>query len=211
VNIIIAGGGKFGYKAAMSLKEIAKIVVVDANPKCYASSLSHIELVIGDAIEYITELMMNKIIPDYIVPCIPGNLVAKIFINFMSKFGFKVIKDEKNFINALQKIKKDVIIIADKDSATIVASYAKDFICPSNCKSPKICPMSNKIIDPLYSILNIGENGKIFVSKLLNEGVGGISGRELYEELIFRMKIGGSFYIGTACECHGIVNFLRID
>lgn len=212
MNVIIAGGGKFGYKAAVDLKEIAeRIVVVDVDPKCHASSLPHVEFVVGDAIQYITELMINKIIPDYVIPCLPGNLAAKVFINFMSKFGLKVTKDEKSFTNALQKIKEDVIIIADENSATIVASHAKDFICPSSCRAPKICPISNKVIHPLYSILNIGGDGKIFVSELLTEGVGGIRGKELYEELIFRVKMSGSFYVGTACECHGIVSFLRID
>lgn len=212
MKVVIAGGGKFGHKAAVDLKEMAEeIVVVDVDPSCRASDLPHIKFVVEDAAHYIAELMINNMIPDYIIPCLPGNLAAKIFVNFISKHGFKITKDERGFINALRKIEEDVIIIADRDSATIVASYAKGFLCPSNCKSPKICPKSNKIIHPLYSMLDVGGSGKIFVSRLLTEGVGGISGKELYEELNLRVKTSGPFYVGTACECHGIVSFLRIE
>lgn len=210
MNIIIAGGGRFGCKAAEELKKIAKkIIVVDVDPNCPASKIDGIDFVIDDASHYIIELMIKGIIPDFIVPCMPGNLAAKIFVNFLSRHGFKVEKDVEGFKNALSKIEKDIIIIAE--DATIVASHSKGFICPSNCRPSKICPISNKIILPLYSILNIGENGKIFISKLLAEGVGGISGIELYKELKSRVKANQSFYVGTACECHGIITFLRVD
>lgn len=213
MNIVVAGGGRFGSRAVIKLKDTAeKITVVDINPNCHASKMSGIDFVVRDAPRYIAELMVNNIVPDYIVPCIPGNLVARIFIEYLSLLGFRIAVDEEGFINALSKIGKDIIIIADKSSATIVASHAKGFLCPTNCRPLEVCPISNKAIRPLYSILDFGVKGRIFISRILVNGVGGISGREIYEELSLRSKMrpGSPLYIGTACECHGIVSFMRI-
>lgn len=213
MNVVIAGGGNFGARAATKLREIAgKVTVVDVDPNCPASRINDINFIVGDASEYITKLMVNREIPDFIVPCVPGNLTARIFINFLSGLGFKVVMDEEGFARALPKIRKDIIVVADRSSATIVISRAKDYMCLPNCRQLEVCPVTKKATYPLYPILDVGGLGKIFISRPLSDGVGGISGKELYEELILKSKMKPSFslYIGTACKCHGIVSFMRV-
>ena len=210
--VVIAGGGKFGVKAYNELSLLSKkIIIIDKNPNCIASKMK-LELIIEDAPKYITELLEKNIIPDLIVPAIPGNLIAKIFLYYINKQGLIVEKNLEDFNEFLLKIPKDIIVKADEKNTTVVLSHAKDFLCPDNCIPKNICPITKKKIIPLYVYVNEALHKdnlakKIFISKMISSSIGAISGKEVYEEI---KELKNNLCIGTLCECHGIISFLKI-
>jgi hypothetical protein len=210
--VVIAGGGRFGVKAYNELSSLSKkIIIIDKDPNCMANKMK-LELIIEDAVKYISELLEKNIIPDLIVPAIPGNLIAKIFLYHFNKQGLIVENDIENFNILLSKISEDIVIKADEKNTTVILSYAKGFLCPDNCIPKDICPITKKKIIPLYVYVNeaLDEDNlakKIFISKIISNSIGAINGREIYEEL---NKIKNSLCIGTLCECHGIISFFKI-
>jgi len=209
--VVIAGGGRFGIKAYNELYSLSKkIIIIDKDPNCIASKMK-LELIIEDASKYINELLEKNIIPDLIIPAIPENLIAKIFLYYFNKLGLIIENDIENFNIVLSRISKDIIIKADEKNTTMILSYAKDFLCPDNCIPKDICPITKKKIIPLYDYINKVINNKlikkIFISKIVANSIGAINGKEVYEEL---KKIGDNLCLGTLCECHGIISFFKI-
>jgi hypothetical protein len=51
----------------------------------------------------------------------------------------------------------------------------------------------------------------IFKSTLIDRGIGALDGNEVYSELVKLSKDLENYTlcVGTACNCHGIITFLR--
>ncbi|MGC8936699.1 MAG: hypothetical protein ACP5KV_04970, partial [Candidatus Methanomethylicaceae archaeon] len=186
--------------------------MVCSNPsKCAVGS----RLVVDDAASYATKTMRGGSVPDIIVPAIPGNSLAMIFARWISDTGFSVEPDAESFKRTSREIPKELILTENENMATLILSYAKDFMCSPWCKEPEICPVTGeKILKPVHSIMTgIGffTCNEVFRSKLIGKGIGAVDGRQVYNELI-KLPHDKEFYtvcVGAACQCHGIFTFLR--
>jgi hypothetical protein len=224
---LVLGGGKFGTAALKALvRRCRRVVVVDKDPNCPASKALRMvcsdpsrcevgaRLVLGDAVAYAAEIMRRGKIPEIIIPAIPGNSMAMLFMRWLSGTGFSVAPDPESFEKASARVPKDVVLLEDKNSGTLVLSHAKGFACNPWCDEPEFCPVTGKKIMPIYSILkNIGfcAHRSIFRSTLIDRGVGAVDGNGVYSELMRLPRDMENFTlcVGTACNCHGIVTFMK--
>ncbi|MBC7112695.1 MAG: hypothetical protein H5T34_01515 [Candidatus Methanomethyliales bacterium] len=225
---LVLGGGKFGTIALKAMvRKCRRVIVVDKDPNCPASKALRMvcsdpsrcevgaRLVLGDAVAYATEIIRRGNIPDIFIPAIPGNSMAMLFMRWLSEIGFSVAPDSEAFEKVSAEIPKDVVLLEDKKSGTLVLSQAKGFTCNPWCDEPEVCPVTGKKITSLHSILaNIGfcDHRSIFRSTLIDRGVGAVDGNEIYSELM-RLPKGIENYtlcVGTACNCHGIITFMKV-
>ncbi|MCS7102963.1 MAG: hypothetical protein NZ992_03675 [Candidatus Korarchaeum sp.] len=232
--ILVLGGGRYGSIAVNRLKEKSKtILVVDRNPNCLAAtyvdklvtsfsprdiSQGGVFLLIEDGMSLLLDLMKGNIVPAFIVLTVPRNVMASLFIESIRMEGFNIKFDKEYMEKTALNIPEEYILVKDPEYGVIVTSYARQDVCVEGCVQPLICPLSgerrNKPMIELLRQLVSGDYVKIFESHLIERDVGGVPGEEVREALeSFRnghLKKGAKIAIGTACKCHGIVNFMNI-
>jgi hypothetical protein len=234
--VFIMGGGKFGTEAVKYMKNNnAKVLVVDINPHCIAKSEVTIEanelqtscnlvdgqaaFLLGDAINILLSVLETKM-PDLIVTAIPGNVVAKVVEKWLEKKHI-TLKPNRNIVpKVLENIPKSLLSFVDEDCAVIIVSYMPpNMSCRKNCLPPKgMCASTGRLklatMDRLleFSVQNLTNLAGIFVSRQLTGGLGAIEGKELHSFLRKVEKINKQYTlaIGTACDCHGIVSFVKL-
>jgi hypothetical protein len=235
--VFVMGGGNFGTKALKYLKaEDTKVLVVDVNPDCMAKSEVDVQaadldvtdslvdgqtaFLVGDAVELLLPLLETKV-PDLVVTAIPGNAAAKVVESWLSKRGYKLEPYLKVIPRVLENIPKSLVSFVDEDSAVIVVSYMPSHMrCRENCMPPKdFCASTGRpkltSMDKLleFSVYNLTDVSTIFRSRQLTGGLGAIDGKELYS-LLKRLETPHKTFtlaIGTACDCHGILNLTKIE
>ncbi len=230
------GGGKFGTNALRFLKDKgAKILVVDVNPICEASSevdlletdLGFIDslgdgqaaFLIGDAINFLMELLEVRV-PDILVTAIPGNAIAKVVESWLVKRGHKLQPYLEILPKVLENIPESLVSLVDYVCGIIVVSYMpSNMRCRENCVPPKsVCPSTGRPkIGSIYNILKFGVYNLTDISGVLYStqvagGLGVIKGDELNSLLkqLAKKQRPCTFAIGTACDCHGILNLLKL-
>jgi len=236
--IVVAGGGHFGAKAVTFAKDMySRVVVIDNKLDCEASRFveeivkeGHIRralnieagsatLFVYDAVEFLVNLL-GITAPDYIVPTIPGNLAGKVVKRWLECKGL-VVESKSNAMKSMVKdIPESLILHYDEDVGIIITSYMfKGSLCRVPCDQPlDFCPTTGRIkIGPMHRILAYATYDKVALSKILvghliGEEVGCFQGSELTSFLsdIERLKAPYSLAIGTACDCHGILNLFSI-
>jgi len=234
--VFVMGGGRFGKKALTYLKSKgAKVLVVDINPDCMASSEVDVlgvdlsvlvslrpgqaAFLVGDAVDLLTSLLETTI-PDLIVTAIPSNAVAKIFEVWLAKRGIKLEPYNKIVPKVLENIPRSLVSFVDKNSGVIVVSYMpSNKRCRENCVPPKgICastgrPKLTSMTKLLkFSVFKHTDFSGILCSKQLTGGIGAINGKELHS-ILKRLDVYHRPYtlsLGTACECHGILNLGKV-
>jgi hypothetical protein len=231
----VMGGGKFGTNALQYLKaKGCKVLVADINPDCTAKSEVTIQaadldvagslsdgqaaFLLGDAVEFLLALLETKV-PDLVVTAIPGNAVAKVVAGWLSKLGGKLEPYRKLIPRVLENIPKSLVSFVYQDSAVIVVSYMpSNMRCRENCVPPKdFCAVTGRpklaSMDKLleFSVYNHTDASAIFRSMQLTGGLGAIDGKELYSLLKRLEKLHKPYTlsIGTACDCHGILNLFK--
>jgi hypothetical protein len=235
-QVLIMGGGKFGTRALTYFKnKCAKVLVVDLNSNCIASSHVDIEsddirvydslkpgqsaFLAGNAVHLLDEMIICTKIPNLIVTSIPGNAIAKVCSIWLSKRGI-ILEPKKEAIPALlQNIPESLVSFVDQDSASIVVSYMPFGIsCKENCfppdnmcaktGRPKICSMDKLLEFAVYDIVDVS---CILLSRQLTSGLGAIQGKDLISKLnrIGQIKSDSTLALGTACDCHGILNLFK--
>lgn len=236
--VVIAGGGYFGTEALISAKEsFAKIILLDVFPDCKASGLvdeiingidlgealnvkaNEAKLFICDAIRFLVDFL-KKVIPDYIVPAVPGNLTGKLVMTWLEDQGFKINFESRLLKEVLEDIPKSMINYYDEDSGIIVTSYMpKGSLCKIPCDQPlEFCPTTGKPkAGTMYKILEYATWDKVKASKILcsqklQRNVGCFKGGELASFLSYidRIERPYSIAIGTACACHGILSVFSV-
>jgi S-adenosylhomocysteine hydrolase len=233
--VFVMGGGKFGTNALQYLKtKGCKVLVADINPDCKAKPEVDVHttgldvtdsladgqaaFIVGDAVELLLALLEIKV-PDLVVTAIPGNAVAKVVEGWFLKHGCKL----EPYSDAVQKVLKNIpeslVSYVDVDSAVIVVSYMPSNLrCRENCMPPKdFCASTgrpklasmNKLLR--FSVYNITDASAIFRSRQLKGGLGAIKGNELCSilERLETLREPCTLAIGTACDCHGIVNLTK--
>lgn len=234
--VFIMGGGNFGTKALRYLKtKGCKVLVADVNPDCIAKSEVTVQaadldvtdslvdgqaaFLRGDAAEFLSALLETQV-PDLVVTAIPGNAAAKVVENWLSKRGRMLEPYSRVIPRVLENIPKSLVSFVNQDSAVIVVSYMPFHMqCRPNCMPPKdFCTSTGRpklaSMDRLleFSVYNLIDASEIFRSRQLKGGLGAIYGKELYSLLKRLETIHKTFTlaIGTACDCHGILNITKI-
>jgi len=236
--ILIVGGGHFGKEAIISSKSsLAKVILIDPNENCLASSfadekvynydfekLSKINsgkaiFFIVDGIEFLIKLIKEGKIPDFIAPAVPGHLAAKVLKTFLEDSGLKV----ETFFEVgkiIEDIPKSLIINANKENGIIVLSYMpKDKSCNLPCDQPKeYCKTTKRPkFGPIYKLMEFAIWNKvdtycILRSYKLETAVGCFEG-EIFYSFLNELKTKSPPYnlaIVTSCGCHGVVNFFSV-
>jgi hypothetical protein len=235
--VFVMGGGRFGKKALTYLKgKGAKVLLVDKNPECKASSEFDILAVdlndlvslrsgqaaflVGDAVDLLASLLETNI-PDLVVTAIPGNSVAKIVEVWLAKRGVTLQPYNKVIPNVLENIPKSLVSFVDETYGVIVVSYMPfNKRCRENCFPPKeICALTGspkltsmaKLLK--FCVFKHTDFSGILCSKQLTGGLGAIDGKELHSILkqLETFHKPYTFSIGTACECHGILNLGKVN
>jgi hypothetical protein len=234
--VLVMGGGKFGTNALRYLKdEGAKVLVVDLNPDCSARSevnvlaadcngLDSLEesqaaFLVGDAVDFLLSLLETKV-PDMVVTAIPSNAVANVVEGWLTKRGVKLEPYLEVVPEVLENIPESLVSFVDYVCGVIVVSYMpSEMRCKENCMPPKdFCALTGRpklaSMDRLleFSVHNITDVSGILWSRQLTGGLGAIDGKELFSLLkrLERLSVPYTFAIGTACDCHGILNLSKV-
>lgn len=234
--VFVMGGGRFGKKALTFLKgKGAKVLVVDKNPECKASSEVDILAVdlsvlvslrpeqaaflVGDAVDLLVSILETNI-PDLVVTAIPGNAIAKVVELWFARRGIKLEPYTKIIPKVLENIPKSLVSFVDETSGVIVVSYMpSNKRCRENCVPPrrfcastgrpKLTSMSKLL---KFSVFKHTDFSGILCSKQLTGGLGAIDGKELHS-ILRQLETFHKPYtlsIGTVCECHGILNLGKV-
>jgi hypothetical protein len=230
------GGGKFGKKALSYLKAMgAKVLVTDTNPKCGASLevdvkatdlgiINSLEagqsaFLVGDAVEHLL-LLLETNLPDLVVTAIPGNAVARVVEMWLSKRGYNFEPNRKAVADVIENIPKSLVSFVDIESAVVVVSYMpSNMRCRENCLPPKgFCAVTgrpklatmNKLLQ--FSVYQLADISQILTSHQLTGGLGAINGKDLCFLLKHLETLEKNFTlaIGTACDCHGVINLAKV-
>jgi hypothetical protein len=234
--VFVMGGGKFGTNALKYLQDQgAKVVVVDVNPECLASSevdfvsdklnvFASLEsgqsaLVVGDAVELLLSALKQRSL-DLIVTAIQGNAVAKVAELHVTNKGMKFEPYRDVVSEVLKNVPESLVSFVDENSGVVVVSYMpSDLRCRKNCVPPRgVCAVTGRpklaTMDRLlvFSVFGLTDMSGVLVSKQLTGGLGAIEGKELDALLKKLDKISGpcTLAVGTACDCHGVLNLARV-
>ena len=235
-RVLVMGGGRFGANALEYLTaNNAQVLVTDLNPDCTASSKVDVEaadlgalnslangqsaLLVGDAVDSLL-VLLETTVPDLVVTAIPGNAVARLVEKWSSKRGYKFEPYPQAVSKVLENIPTSLVSFVNEPSAVIVVSYMpSNMRCRDGCMPPKgfcattgrpkLAPM-NKLLE--FAAYNNTDFSRILWSRDLTGGLGAIDGKELFS-LLKRLEAHRKSFtlsIGTACDCHGILNHVKI-
>jgi hypothetical protein len=208
----IIGAGRFGRIAVKRINRsmpVADITVVDQKPSTIEGS--YITRVNAEGIAWLVAGLDQRSAVDMIVPAIPVHVAAQ----------WLVRKLAKNYdVHPMQIpnvwLKRMPHACRGKTGQAFV-SYA-DFICPDNCPEPKkICTYTAKPrpmdLFRLLGGLDFDDVLPIVLrSHQLLPGVGGIYPADLLKMLDTAIENDERpLMVATACRCHGVVNFLRLE
>jgi hypothetical protein len=235
-TVFIMGGGKFGTNALRYLKANGcKIIVADINPDCQAKSEvtvqtnvlkvldslknGHAAFLEGNAIDLLLAIM-EKSVPDLIVTAIPGNIIAEVVKGWLAKHKLKLETYNEVIPKVLENIPKSLLSFVDKDLGVVIVSYMPaPMRCRKNCMPPKnVCALTGRTkltsMDRLlkFCVYNQTDISRILLSKQLTGGLGAVEGIKLCSlfEQLEKLHAPYTLAIGTACDCHGVLNLLKI-
>ncbi|RLG02569.1 MAG: hypothetical protein DRN61_06245 [Thaumarchaeota archaeon] len=230
--VFVAGGGRFGASVIRFFKESGvKTLVVDVNANC--SAREHVDfvaenlegldfskgvnMIIADAVDVLIELLSRGVIPEHIVPTMPGHFAGKILKNYLERKGFTITPSIPLLRGAFRKLPKDLAVLVDEINSVIICSYMPfDKKCKTPCVQPTVCPVTGRRKErAMFEILREAAGAAnivcILQSKLIAENIGAFSGEELVKTLSECVRRSNyTIAIGTACKCHGIINFFEV-
>jgi len=181
-------------------------------------------LFVCDAVEFIVRLMMITA-PEYIVPAMQGHFAGKLVKKWLECEGLEVKSTSNVVENVLKDIPQSLILHCDKEMGVIITSYmSKGDLCKVPCDQPVDICLSTGIakIGPMHRILAYAAHDKVTLSKILvghtlwgRKGgeVGYFQGSALMSFLsdTKQLKTPYSLAVGTACDCHGILNLFNVS
>jgi len=231
--VVCLGGGEWGAKGARIAKNNrVNAIVIDKDPDCIAREVTDMVIAeqdlrkldiegvafyIGDAVKALIRIL-KVTTQAWIIPSIQGGFSGQLTERWLTSKPVKVIRSGKLVNSALQGLSPKLVFSADRRLGTLITSYMPEGIkCKPDCSAPKKCPVTGlRRISPMYELLEFSlcevvDHYKIFVTQQLG-GIGGIPGSEVKEalEYIYKLDPPYSLAIGTACRCHGLVDFFEI-
>jgi len=235
----VAGGGRYGSGALKFFLKTPewKAVICDENEKCEASHLvrtstklsgvndvlgmTQPRLIIGDAVETLTQLLLQGIVPDVVVPCVPFHFAAKVLTSYLTHKTLCVQPLVQPLKEAFEESQLQGIEyrIDDRHALAVASKMPFNLRCAAGCNQPQICPVTKKELrKPMYDViadllkLTKVKFTKVLRSHLLSSNVGGFSGEELKRSLDFTaMDKPRTLALATSCSCHAVINAFRIE
>lgn len=231
--LVCVGGGRIGSDAALLGKGKGwTVVVIDRDKACYAKGIADeilhfsilggflkegkVTLVLGDATEVLLHII-EKRIPEYVVPGASGHLLAKFSVSFLERRGLLLKPDSPSSIEVVRQLPGEIVQVLDEENGLIVVSrMPQDLACLDDCKQPMNCPVTSDVLSsPVHEIINntisgCTDRGVVAVTSWLGH-YGALKGSTIEKTLdILRdLKEGELLGIATSCRCHGIINLLR--
>jgi hypothetical protein len=212
-TVWIIGAGQFGEKAAVRLRlkyPEAAIIVVDQD----RSALDRAEGVataveVGDGAVYLAEHLTVSEEPDWIVAAVPVHLAFE----WLCKRLSPVYRVEKLTVPGTLTQKLGCVVKGE--DGRVYTSLA-DFICPNNCPEPvDLCFVTGKprpidLYQELSTVDPLQMTPVIVVSRQLLPGVGGYRPGDLFDALRKVEACRGPVLLGTACQCHSVLDAFRL-
>ncbi len=214
-TVLIFGGGRYGTKAVKFAKKrnVRRVIVVDNNSYCSARKFLSTDEFIPMRKSGILNLIM-EIKPDFIIPAMPGHTAGRLF---REVFNLKPFPEGLAIV--VRYLPQSLISRKDRATSTLVLSYmSKEKTCREDCIPPdEYCRLTKEPRPaPVYALLNYAifrkfDINKIFVSEQISVGLGGIR-TEIIIEFLNKVKkeLPQTLAIGTACQCHGILNLFKM-
>lgn len=208
----IIGAGRFGKIAVKRItKRIdgASITVVDKQFMAYDHA--GITSIRQDGIQWLDTMLGPDAPVDMIVPAIPVH-VAAAWLKHKNKklYDIQPLPIPDSWLAPMPNALRGKV-------GQVYVSHA-DFICPDNCPEPeKICTHTGKPrpMDLFRLLARLGLEGVLPIvlrSHQLLPGVGGIYPSDLFKALdTVRTNPRRPLMIATACRCHGVVDFMRLE
>lgn len=208
----IIGAGRFGQIAVKRITRHipgATISLVDKKP--FSTDDAGITRICADGIEWLSAMLDQDAPVDMIVPAIPVHVVADwLILNLKNSFDINPIRIPDSWLTQMPNA------LRGKTGQAFV-SYA-DFICPDNCTEPEnICTHTGKPrpMDLFRVLGNLDFEDVLAIvlrSHQLLPGVGGIYPADLRSALDIACRNSHRpLMIATACRCHGVVDFMRLE
>jgi len=157
---------------------------------------------------------------DYVCPAIPGHLMGMLLKKWFEQRGY-TLKSGSHILDAiLEGLPDSIVLNVDREKSRVTVSYMpRDLRCPLPCPHPEeFCFITKKPKrGPMYTIFESAlpknvDFSKIFISHQLGPGVGAVRGEEISEtlDLLKQLHPPYNMAVGTACECHGVLNAFQI-
>ena len=213
-NVWIIGGGKFGLRAAKTLRKkhsLNNLTIVEKEMSvCRQLGRLGFEAVCMDGIQYLEHNLAGAADPDWIVPAIPLHTAYEwIRAKMSAKYAIEGIAVPKGLVTELPNPIR-------AESGQIYISIA-DFKCPENCPEPDdICthtgqPRSMILHEFLKSIQLDDFKSVAIRSHQLAPGVGGYKPRALFAALNEIEAAREPVLLSTACSCHGVIDAFKFS
>ncbi len=205
-EVWIIGGGKFGSRAANLLSgkyPEADIILVDSNPDPLQPWKDKIDIVVCDAVAFLTQHLAEAKLPDWIVAAIPIHIAYE-WLRLTLGRDFTPLPIPEALSTRLPNP------IRGKNGE-LYTSYA-EALCPEDCPEPPgYCPATEKPRPKeLYRLLEKlcfnDFQPAVLRSQLLAPGVGGCKALDLLNLRDKILRHDGRFLISTACPCQGVTH-----
>ncbi len=178
--------------------------------------------------------MVKCVTPEFIIPVLPVHLLLVLIKNFLVEHGIRLKASPELAKSYLDLMKKEFILGVNFEQGVIYLSHARlTEICPDYCPGPPtFCPhfkreksipmityLKNLLDTPDLIRVEENEDSRFCVvaeSHQIIPGLGGFLGTEIEFILnaltssLRRIKKQTQFIISTACNCHGIVHFMKM-
>ena len=208
----IIGAGRFGQIAVERITRHipgATITVVDKKP--FAMDDTDIATISEDGIKWLKALLDQGSPVDMIVPAIPVHVAAEwLKLNFKNLFDIRSVRIPDSWLTQMPNAIRGT-------TGQAFVSHA-DFICPDHCHEPEnICTHTGKPrpkdLFRLLGNLDFQDVLPIVLrSHQLLPGVGGIYPTDLMNAMdTVCHNTHRALMIATACRCHGVVDFIRLE
>ena len=208
----IIGAGRFGQLAVKRINRCfqgAAITVVDK--KLAVSVGEGITTINQDGIDWLATMLDQDACADMIVPAIPVHVAGE-----WLKLKLSKIYDIKALHISLSRLTQMPNAALGK-CGQVITSHA-DFVCPDDCSEPaNFCTHTGRSRPPdMFRLLgDLDLKGVLPIvirSHQLLPGVGGLYPTEMMRALeIAQKKDHRRLMIATACRCHAVVDFIRLE
>ncbi len=212
-NFWIIGGGKFGLRAARTLRKLDganRLTIVERRKAvCRRLNQEGFETVCTDGIQYLERNLPGTHFPDWIIPAIPVHVAYE----WIRKKLSGTHQEQKVAVpHELADSFPNSVKTEDGQYYTSIA----DFKCPPNCREPDdICTHTGKprpmiLHEFLKSIQSKGFKSIVLKSHQLAPGVGGYTPAALFDVLNQIRDMPAPVLLSTACSCHGVMNAFQL-
>ena len=211
MKVCIIGAGKFGARAAVSLRKTdpnVRITMVDTDESRLRQWDKQVKVKHADGIDFLVDCLKRGVAPEMIIPAVPVHVAFE----WMRRDGG--VPGEIALLPVPEKIAGWLPNPMHGSNGALYVSHA-DFQCPLNCNEPaERCTFTGKarktdMFKLLAGISAKGYTSVVVRSRQLAPGVGGYPPQALYTARAQVTAAAGRILLSTACRCHAVVHGLQ--